>query len=108
MTDTDFTDFPVDELPMQRRHIFITLHATPVMSVGLWGNTVEHVKQIVTNIPTMSWPDTHVYGPSNERYGPGSLCVETVVDDDSFTWLVGQFRNLPEWFTCRVDIAEVN
>lgn len=93
--------------PDSRHHIFLTVHASPVLSIGNWANIVEHVKQILIHLPNANWPAMQAYGPTNERFGPGSFCVEMTIDGPTYRELHGKLLELPDWFTVPVHVWEV-
>lgn len=96
-----------DSIGPEGHHLFVTVHANAVISLGIWANIVEELKRVIINLPNTNWPALQVYGPSNERFGPGSLCVELTIDGPSYRQLNEELLNLPEWFTVPVRIFEV-
>lgn len=95
------------EWPQGRHHIFLTVHANAVISLGNWSNIVEEVKRIIINLPDVHWPSLQVYGPTNERFGPGSFCAEMIVTGAAYRELNLRLQELPEWFSVPVHLWEV-
>lgn len=85
-------------LPEKNVQVFVTMHATPEMTLFDWERNLEELRHAIGHaVPESDWSSVRVYGPDAQGFNQPSIAIYLDVNPGAFDVLVNAIGRAEDW-----------